>query len=235
MLNNAENADRLLFFILGAGASFDSGLPTYRGPDGLYNDEKLKERPEDILSIYTPIEKVWDFIKPLYENIAITHPGPTYDLIKKLGQRYKGSFILTQNIDGHALTTDLPVVEIHGTYKTMTCCKCNNTRTVCFDDLICACTGQYRPNIVLYGQSLPKRELQDIYTLIKRCPTDVIVIGTTLQFPYLRHLIAKAKSKGAHVTHINPDDDYIEKVMQHNETWHKVSAVEGLNLLAATY
>ena len=157
MANNSDNSDRLLFFILGAGASFDSGLPTYRGPDGLYNDENLKERFEDILSTYTPVEKIWGFIKPLYENIANSRPGPTYDKIKELGHEYKGSFIVTQNIDGHDLSTELPVVEIYGSYKTMTCRKCNKNTVVDFDNLICDCGGKYRPDIVLHGQSLPDR------------------------------------------------------------------------------
>ena len=226
--------DQTLFFILGAGASFDSGLPTYRGPSGLYNDDKLTEHPEDILSSNSPLNKVWNFIQPLYENIAKSSPGPTYELIKQLGKQCPNSFILTQNIDGHALSTELPVVEIHGSYKTMTCNKCRQQVTVNFDKLTCECSGLYRPDIVLYGERLPTKALDTVYGLIGRLPKTVIVIGTTLQFPYLRLLINKAKMRGAEVIHINPDDSYAANINKH-EIWHKMTAEEGLNLVLSEY
>ena len=138
-----------IFFILGAGASFDSGLPTYRGPSGLYDG---KEKPEDILSLYSPLDKVWDFLAPLYEKISESKPGLTYDLIKELGKKYPGSFILTQNIDGHALSTEIPVVEIHGTWKTMVCMKCQERIITNLQTRKCQCGNIYRPDIVLYDQ-----------------------------------------------------------------------------------
>lgn len=220
-----------IFFILGAGASFDSGLPTYRGPEGLYNDDI---DPADILSVDSPLDTVWDFLVPLYEKIGQSQPGPTYELIKELGKKYPDSFILTQNIDGHALHTGLPVVEIHGNWKYMHCTTCETEVGVALGTRDCSCGGRYKPNIVLYGQGLPKKEVTSLNKLINtNHPTKVVVVGTTLQFPYLRNYIAKAKAKGAQVVHINPDESYGKKVM-YNELWLKVTSKEGLTTLLET-
>lgn len=219
-----------IFFILGAGASFDSGLPTYQGPEGIYNEVK---DPENLLSIESPLNTVWDFLTPLFEKISESKPGPTYELIKEIGKKYPKSFILTQNIDGHALHTELPVIEIHGNWKQMWCTTCNTKVDIDFKNRDCPCGGKYKPDIVLYGQSLPEEKVHEVYKLIKQHPKRVIVIGTTLQFPYLRQFITKAKMKGAKVLHINPDEDYAKNVM-FNELWFQTSSKEGLTTLLET-
>jgi NAD-dependent deacetylase len=74
-----------IFFILGAGASTDSNLPTYRGDGGFYENTSIK--PENVLT-YTPLQQnpktVWDFITPLYQKIQQSRPGPTYDKLKEI-------------------------------------------------------------------------------------------------------------------------------------------------------
>ena len=222
-----------IFFILGAGASFDSGLPTYRGPEGLYTNTTSSESPEDILSIYSPLDKVWQFLTPLYEKIATTNPGSTYDLIKELGRSHPNSFILTQNIDGHALSTEVPTVEIHGTWKTMVCVPCKARVATNLTNRTCKCGKQYRPDVVLYDQTLPQEEVQKVNSYIKTRPKYVVVIGTTLQFAYLRKFITKAKQRGAQVIHINPDDDYKDKV-KFNEHGTKCHHLMVLHCLETT-
>lgn len=105
-------------FILGAGASVDSGLPTYRGIGGIYNDNpEYKSK----LSAFSSNTEIWSILKPMYETISITQPGPTYiglqNVIDKLGRQ--NCNIMTQNIDGFALTINCTeIIELHGTWKT---------------------------------------------------------------------------------------------------------------------
>lgn len=216
-----------IFFILGAGASFDSGLPTYRGPEGIYANTL---DPENVLSCYSPLEKVWEFLAPLYQKIGQSYPGPTYELIKELGEKYPGSFILTQNIDGHASSTGLPVIEMHGSWKTMTCHRCELTFTANPYDPGCKCGAFCRPDIVLYDEDLPQKKIQQVYDFINNRPKMVVVIGTTLQFPYLRKFITKSKERGAEIIHINPDDNY-ESNVRRRETWYDTTSQEGLKKL----
>ena len=214
-----------VFLILGAGASKDSGLQTYRGKGGYYEGKEYNV--ETILSTSNPLENIWTFLKPLYEEISKHSPGKTYDLIKKLGKVYPKSFILTQNIDGYALSTGLPVVELHGTAKTMTCFGCNKSKPSNPDDYLCECGKGYRPDVVLFGEKLSQPKVQEIYSLIKRRPNYVLIIGTSLQFAYLRTFVTKAKQRGAIIIHINPDESYTDNVRK-REMWYDVPASEGL-------
>lgn len=220
-----------LFIILGAGASVDSGLPTYRGTVGLYSNSNTN--PEDVLcpeTLYLKpdgCKEIWKFLKPLYGLISNSQPGPTYLTLKALVEHVPDSFILTQNIDGFAKSVTDNVVEMHGNWKTMRCIKCNHISPVDLDKYYCYCGGLCRPNIVLFGETLSKDDVQLVYTNIKWNVSHVLVIGTTLQFPYLREFIGAAKSRGAKVIHINPDEGYSENVMQ-RETWIKMPACEGL-------
>lgn len=224
-----------IFFILGAGASVDSNLPTYRGVGGVYQNTIMK--PEDLLTVRTLCENpeiVWDFIKPLYENIKHTTAGPTYTKLRELITFFPDSFIVTQNVDGFAKTADVPVIEVHGNYDSMYCMTCGMGASTNFEHTTCpACGGTRRPNVVLFGEMIAKNNLARIYTQIKRHPAYVVVIGTTLQFPYLRHLINKAKQKGSHVIHINPDDSYVEKLGKHEQLIAK-NAFDGIQELIDT-
>lgn len=215
-----------IFFILGAGASSDSGLPTYRGENGLYDDFT----PETLLTLrnlYTHPESVWRFLRPLYSMIQQNTPGPTYQKIAEILQNSPDSFILTQNIDGYATSLNIPVVEMHGSYKTMSCVGCGSSIPTNFDKSRCDCGGWYRPNVVLFEERLPKKSVQETYYLLKkRGPKYVLVIGTSMQFPYLRVFIDKTKRRGAKVIHINPDPNY--QGHTRNELHIQKNGVEGL-------
>ena len=221
---------RSIFFILGAGASADSGLPTYRGINGLYSNVTTPENilnPQVLCSEDGP-EKIWNFLRPIYEEIPHQTPGPTYQKLKELITKFPDSFLLTQNIDGYAKSLEIPVVEIHGNWSKMYCLKCRNLYSTNLENPKCECASWCRPDVVLFGENLPVKELTLIFTLIKTCPEYVIIVGTTLQFPYLRILINKAKNRGSKIIHINPDEKYSENVTR-NEQWIKSSAVEGLD------
>lgn len=164
-----------VLFILGAGASADSGIPTYRGSNGVYTNEFTS----DNLSIYTPLDKVWDFLAPLYEKIKESTSGPTYHLLSLLQEKCKDSLILTQNIDGHALSTGMNIVEMHGSHKTMSCITCKQTVNTDLNIRSCSnCCGFYRPDIVLYGEDLCKRKTWQVYCFLKKRPSHIVVIGT---------------------------------------------------------
>lgn len=256
-----------IFFILGAGASVDSGLPTYRGENGIY--EKSVSKPEKILSPKTINDNpqiVWDFLENLYNKIKQCSPGPTYSKLSEISKKYPDSFILTQNIDGYAKTVNVPVVEMHGNYSTAYCMSCRKINDIIdlsqqrlkqsnSDDLLpdefisnndisekiifpnqmkCPCGGWYRPNVVLFEENLPKREVDFTYKLLRMRPKYVVIIGTSMQFPYLRVFINKAKSKGSKVIHINPDTQYASEVKK-NEIWIKKLASEGLDDFLLNY
>lgn len=232
-----------VFFILGAGASVDSGLPTYRGKNGLYNDNSVNY--EQILSIENFEEdplSVWNFLDPFYEKIDRCSPGETYTQLHQFIEKYPRSFMMTQNVDGFATDLNIPVIEMHGNSKYMYCRKCDIATKViengeftskicktCEASKMCKDNAVMRPNIVLFGESVCRKKYAEVGKLFKyRHPKYVIVIGTTTQFPYIKGFIDKCKSKGAKVIHINPDENYTVK---HNEFLLRKTAAEGVRYL----
>lgn len=218
-----------MFFILGAGSSYDSGLPTYRGIGGIYSNIEDIQTKLDVFNVYKEdkLLELWSFLHPLYEQIRKSKPGNTYELIKKLCQLHPYSSILTQNIDGYAEYIDVSVVEIHGSYKTMICTKCHTKLPSESSDPYCIfCNNICRPNIILFNEELNKKDVQDTYLKIKHNKY-IVIIGTTLEFPYLRTFISKGKMRGAKVIHINPDPEYKCKVKK-GERWIQKTASEGL-------
>jgi NAD-dependent SIR2 family protein deacetylase len=254
-----------IFFILGSGASFDSGLHTYRGVNGYYNNVKHEESPPQILSYYNSdnkegLSKIWTFLKPLYDSInndtiydkfqklMIRYPSlsiiaqhikgltTTYDVLNQVINRFPASFILTQNIDGYASQIEnVPIIEIHGNSETMSCIQCYTQYKSDPNNFMCQCCGSpCRPNIVLYREDLPDKKVHQIYKLLKRKYKYILIIGTSLQFPYLREFISKAKQKGAKVIHINPDKDYFSHVRD-GEIWFRCDANSGLKTFLNFY
>ena len=198
-------------FILGAGASVDSGLPTYRGINGLYNNSF--DYYEQMLTKTTNSNKLWEILEPLFNQIYNTKDiGETYKLLETLiNNKYPNSMIATQNIDGFAKNICVPLVELHGNYSKIKCLDCD----IFIDYVpghICNQCGKHNtiPNIVLFEDNIDVNYITQIYNFMKlNKPKYVFIIGTTLQFKYLQDIICKAKMYGSECIHINPDKNYI--------------------------
>lgn len=215
-----------VLFILGAGASVDSGLPTYRGKGGVY--EKVGD-PSQELSIGAWIrnpQRVWDILIPLVKKAREVKPGPTYQKIEELAKTHN-VYIYTQNVDGLAKKVCDKVWEMHGNLGTMRCEKCNLSYDLDPYALTCdQCLSLCKPNIVLFNEGIT----QNFFT--EKHFKYVIVMGTTLQFPYLTVLKKKYKQKGAKVIHINPDPFYSTTIgLPKNEEWLETTCTEGLDMV----
>ena len=125
----------------GAGISTESGIPDFRGPDGLWT--KLGDDPMDIASIasfnrmssMSGNSKMLEMITDLVQVLITARPNKGHKAIGKLFKKGYVKACITQNIDGlHQRGGCKEVVEIHGTYKTATCQNC--MRGYKFEDLI---------------------------------------------------------------------------------------------------
>lgn len=212
-----------VLFLTGAGASVDSGLRTYRGKGGIY--EESDGDPQEDLSIstwWTDPEKSWSTLKPLIKAVRSAKPGPTYRLMEKIAEKYSVS-IHTQNVDGFSKMVCDNVWEMHGNIETMWCESCQKEYVLEEDIPKCVeCDRFCKPNIVFYGENIRPRNVS-----YKKYKT-VIVIGTTLQFPYLQNMISKYKQKGARIIHINPSNDYR---VGEGEIFLKMKSSEALKIL----
>lgn len=195
-----------ILFILGSGASVDSGLATYRGVNAV--NGSIVDRTDDIYQHWAKNQWLIDKLDEIKDNSISDTYATIQAIVDYLGPDIKPT-IMTQNIDGliHQVK-GANIVELHGTVKESICDYCNNIEGMKLKSDVKTCNECFkflRPNIIRIGDNLKV----DFKKIVKHQKYDlVLIIGTTLQFPYLRWIIGKAKMSGAKVIHINPDSSY---------------------------
>jgi NAD-dependent deacetylase len=108
----------------GAGISVESGIPDFRGAQGLWQ----KYDPEEyahIQAFYSNPDKVWLMLKDMFELIMTAKPNPAHIGLAELERMGYLSSIVTQNVDGlHQAAGSKKVIEFHGSHRTLSCLKC---------------------------------------------------------------------------------------------------------------
>ena len=170
--------------LTGAGVSAESGVPTFRASDGLWEGHRIED-------VATPMgfEKnpalVWQFYNERRANVKLVTPNPGHDSLVKLEQRFESDFTLvTQNVDGlHLVAGSRNVLEIHGSLRQTRCLGCRKIEDrgteVLTDRPECpSCGGLLRPNIVWFHESLPPDVWDAAQIAAHECDV-LLVIGTS--------------------------------------------------------
>ncbi|WP_024791619.1 NAD-dependent deacylase [Lebetimonas sp. JS032] len=194
----------------GAGISVESGIPPFRGPNGLWS----KYNPEilDMNFFLNHPDISWKYIKEIfYDYMYNAKPNIAHYCLTKLENLGKLKGIITQNIDNlHQDAGSKNVIEFHGTTKKLECIKCKTkyvSNKISLDKLppLCPeCGGILKPDFVFFSEPIPKEAFEKSIELAQKCDL-MIIIGTTgeimpaSQIPYL------AKENGAKIIEINPD------------------------------
>ena len=179
-----DNSKYLVVFT-GAGVGTESGLKDFRSNDGLYK-EKLEYPPEYYLSsdcFYHKPELFFDYYRKNM-NFLDTKPNMVHKYLKNLEDKGLLKALITQNIDGLDKKAGIKnVLEIHGTIYKNYCLKCNKEYSpqIIFnskDIPQCSCGGYIKPQVTLYGESLPPC-FDDAINYISKADT-LIILGTSL-------------------------------------------------------
>ena len=178
-----QESDNIVFFG-GAGVSTESGIPDFRSPDGLYN-QQYKYPPETIIShsFYQRYpEEFYRFYKDkmLYPDAK---PGITHLALAKLEKEGKLKAVITQNIDGlHQKAGSSNVIELHGSVLRNYCERCHKFYGI--DKIIdsegvpmCECGGRIKPDVVLYEEGLDDNNITNAVNYIRHA--DMLIIGGT--------------------------------------------------------
>lgn len=177
-------AKRIVFFG-GAGVSTESGIPDFRSVDGLYN-QKYDEPPETILSadyFYAHTEKFYKFYFDKMICMA-AKPNAAHLKLAEWERAGKLSAVVTQNIDGlHQAAGSKRVFELHGSTLRNYCMRCGKPHSL--GDILatapripkCECGGIIKPDVVLYGESLPQAAVEGAVGEIMRA--DMLIVGGT--------------------------------------------------------
>ena len=201
-----KNAKKIVFFG-GAGVSTESGIPDFRSKDGLYNTMGVKFEkysPEYLLShdcLYKEPEVFFEFYRQKM-NCEGIEPNIAHKVLAKMEAAGKLTSVITQNIDGlHQKAGSKKVWEIHGTTLENFCRKCGKKHPADFifksEENIphCECGGIVRPNVVLYGESLPSFAHNEAYTDLAEADL-IIVSGTSLQvYPAANYIQEQVRFK----------------------------------------
>jgi NAD-dependent deacetylase len=201
-----------VLFITGAGVSADSGLPTYRGVGGLYNDGETEEglSIEDALSgdcFAVRPDITWKYLAQIQRNCRGVQPNAAHFAIADL-ERSLEVVVLTQNVDGlHVRAGSTNVIEIHGTLNERYCPHCGTAANADAHEEppTCAECGKIvRPNVVLFGEALPDEATERLYDVLDQGFDMVFVIGTSAVFPYIVEPVVQALRAGIPTVEINP-------------------------------
>lgn len=226
----AEVAERLahahrLLFVTGAGISADSGLPTYRGIGGLYEEALTEDRLpiEEALSgsmLTRRPEITWKYL----HQIEAACRGKSYNEAHRIIARLESRFqvcVLTQNIDGfHRDAGSRNVIAIHGDIYDLHCMRCKHREEVrSFAGMPlpprCHCGGVLRPDVVLFGEYLPDRALSRLDRELAAGFDMVFSVGTSSVFPYIAAPIRMASRSGIPTVEINPGDTEVSGLVDY--------------------
>ena len=195
-----DEANNIVFFG-GAGVSTDSGIKDFRSKDGLYS-LKTKYPAEYMLSSDMFFKHTREFYEYYRENLNCLNvePNATHKFLKKLEDEGKLKAVITQNIDGlHSKAGSKNVLELHGTVFKNHCLKCGKSFSAEYvfnskDVPLCdKCQGIIKPDVVLYGESLPDC-FYDAERFIQKADM-LIVAGTSLTVQPASGLISLFRGK----------------------------------------
>lgn len=200
---------RNITVLTGAGISADSGVPTFRGADGLWRQYRAEDLATPDAFARDP-KLVWEWYNWRRELIATKQPNAAHRAIVELERRAPAFWLATQNVDGlHRDAGSRKLSEIHGNIWKVRCTGCqavSENRDVPISILpFCPhCGALLRPHIVWFGESLFAADLQQCSTVLKSCDL-LLVIGTSGVVYPAAGFASVAKETGAYVVEINLD------------------------------
>lgn len=199
--------------LTGAGVSAASGVPTFRGPDGLWR----AHRPEQLATpeaFARDPRLVWEWYEWRRQRIARCRPNRAHEVLAGWSRRLQGFTLVTQNVDGlHELAGTGHTVRFHGSIWELRCAvPCTRGRFPWRDETVplprlppaCPhCGGDARPAVVWFGEPIDEHVLE---VSIAAAACDVfLVVGTSAVVYPAAALVPAAAAHGALTVEVNPE------------------------------
>ncbi len=209
------NAERIVV-LTGAGISTDSGIPDFRGPNGLWTKNPAAEKASDIrFYLGDPEVRVAAWQNRLTTPAWTAEPNRGHAAIVELERRGQLHAIVTQNIDGlHQKAGNDPdtVIEVHGTVWFTRCWDCDDRRPMAeslarvrageADPPCLVCGGILKSDTISFGQALVPEVIERAMTVSDDCDV-IIAVGSTLSVFPAANCVPRAKAGGAQVIIVN--------------------------------
>jgi NAD-dependent deacetylase len=207
LLQHLKNASSVCV-LTGAGISAESGVPTFRGEEGLWK----RFRPEELAN-FEAFRKnpalVWEWYSYRRKLIHEVRPNPGHDALARLEERVSDFTLVTQNVDNlHSRAGSRNVVELHGNIERSYCIECHKSAPDVTLDAEGAvprcqyCGGLIRPDVVWFGEMLPVGAFAKAEAAARRCQVFLSIGTSSVVYP-AASLPFTALEHGAYVVEIN--------------------------------
>jgi NAD-dependent deacetylase len=205
--------------LTGAGISAEGGIPTFRGPAGLWK----QFRPEDLATpqaFRRDPSLVWEWYDWRRGLIDKAAPNGGHVALANLERRTQNFALVTQNVDGlHQKAGSHSVIEVHGSIWNLRCTKCERSwadRSVPLRLVPhCQCGALARPGVVWFGEQLPHDAWLAAEKAALSCEV-FLVVGTSAAVYPAAGLVDIARSAGAEVIEVNVDRTAISHTVDHS-------------------
>jgi NAD-dependent deacetylase len=215
------DAARSVCVLTGSGISAESGLPTFRGVGGLWRTHRVEELASPQGFARDP-RLVWTWYNERRAAHKNVEPSPAHVALAEIERRVADFTLVTQNVDSlHLRAGSRNVLELHGKLREAKCTRCDARRPI--DDVILTlrqaqgskdaplteqiqheCGGMWRPDIVWFGEPLPRGVLEAAFDAARRAEL-MLVVGTSGIVQPAASLATK-RCTSAYVVEINPEE-----------------------------
>ena len=214
--------DTRITVMTGAGVSAASGVPTFRGADGLWKNFRAEALATPEAFARDP-RLVWEWYDWRRQMIAACQPNAAHDVLASWSRRYPAFTLITQNVDGlhekaasagASANQELEVLRLHGSIWEVSCwqrCAGSPRRwrdeTVPFTQIppTCAhCGGLIRPGVVWFGEALDPDTVEQATEASSECDVFITIGTSSIVYP-AAGLVDLARRAGAFTVEINPE------------------------------
>jgi NAD-dependent deacetylase len=208
---------RLTVALTGAGISVESGIPAFRGSQGLWDRYDPLEYAHIDAFIADP-GKVWRMLAELGGLVDRAEPNPAHLALARMEEWGHLQAVITQNIDAlHQRAGNREVIEFHGNGQRLRCLRCGKVlgkEAVSLSPLPprCPCQGVLKPDVVFFGEPIPEPASQRAFELARTCEA-MLVIGTSAVVAPASHLPLIAKQNGAVLIEINLERTHLSETI----------------------
>ena len=196
--------------LTGAGMSAESGVPTFRGQEGLWK----KFKPEELATMDAFMDNpklVWEWYNWRRDLMNKVKPNPGHFALSELEELFDTFTLITQNIDGlHHAAGSKSILELHGNIHRNKCANCNcpisEDIEIDVDDIPACelCGGRIRPDVVWFGEMLDNDIITNAFRMSEQAEV-FFSIGTSALVHPAASLPMMAKRAGGTLIEINPE------------------------------
>lgn len=205
---------RCVVVLTGAGISAESGVPTFRGSDGLWRNY----RPEELATpeaFQRDPKLVWEWYNWRRHLLSDKRPNAGHLALAKLERLLPEVVLATQNVDGlHRQAGSRDPLELHGNIMRNRCIECGEVTAAVVQEepelLHCRCGGLLRPDVVWFGEELPGAVLEQGLRTSERAEVFLLAGTSALVYP-AASLPLVARREGALLVEVNPQETPISR------------------------